>query len=606
MVSKLSLAGLVLLATCSLSACQAATDPATSDSAAGAAGRDVPVPGLVTMAEVQGRGATSPLLDRQVSVKGVVVGNFSKGLQGVFVQSERDDGDPLTAEGLFIEHPGNAEPVLRKGDRVRVSGRVVETGDKGATLTGLRDAVIEVIGRGQVDPVVISQAPDHAEDWERYEGMQLRIGAPLTVTGNAGLSSYGEIAASFGGRLFQPTETALPGAPAMAVKRDNARRLLLLDDNRTSKDPRNLWFLPQALDDAHPLRVGSVLRGVAGVLDQRRGQYRLQLSDTFDVTHASRPELPVVPGEVRIASLNLLNLFNGDGRGGGFPTERGAETPASYDRQQRKLVAVVQSLRPDIAALMEVENDGIGKDSSLAQFVAALNAAGPLRDYRLVDAGGRPGDDGIRVAMIYRSSKVNPHGRAALLRGGPFAGLSRVPMAQAFRAGRGPVFVVTANHFKSKGCGRDDKKATGPQADQGDGQGCWNPARVESARLLDAWLASDPTHSGSRLGLLVGDLNAYAMEEPLQLLRKAGWRDAFADVLGERPYSFNFDSQSGRLDHALLSPALVTRLRGAAKWHINADEAAVFGYESDEDGDPYRASDHDPMLLGFDLAQPGL
>jgi uncharacterized protein len=455
MSSKSPLVLLALVAACSLSACQAATDPAGADSADGAAGRDVPLPGQVTIAEVQGRGATSPLLDRQVSVKGVVVGNFAKGLQGVFVQSERDDGDPLTAEGLFIQHQGNAEPMLHSGDRVRVSGRVVELGDKSATLTALGETVIEVIGRGQVEPVVITEAPGHVDDWERYEGMQLRIAAPLTVTGNGGVASYGEIAASFGGRLFQPTEIALPGAAELAVRQDNARRLLLLDDNRTSKDPRNLWFLPQPLDDAHPLRVGSVLRGVAGVLDQRRGQYRLQLSDKLDIAQAPRPDAPNVPGDVRIASLNLLNLFNGDGRGGGFPTERGAETAAQYAEQQRKLVVVVQALRPDIAALMEVENDGIGKDSSLAQFVAALNAAGPIRDYRIVDAGARPGDDGIRVAMIYRSSKVKPYGRAALLRGGPFAGLSRVPMAQAFRAGRGPVFVLAANHFKSKSCGRE-------------------------------------------------------------------------------------------------------------------------------------------------------
>ena len=606
MVSKSPLVLLALVAANFLSACSAATDPAAEREAAGAAGRDVPVPGMVTMAEVQGRGATSPLLDQQVTVKGVVVGNFSRGLQGVFVQSERDDGDALTAEGLFIERAGNAEPTLRTGDRLRVSGRVVELGDKGATLTALRDAVIEVIGRGQVEPVVIAQPPDHADDWERYEGMQLRIAAPLTVTGNAGVASYGEIAASFGGRLFQPTEIASPGAPAQAVKLDNARRLLLLDDNRTSKDPHNLWFLPQSLDDAHPLRVGSVLRGVNGVLDQRRGQYRLQLTDQLDVTQAPRPEAPAVPGDVRVASLNLLNLFNGDGRGAGFPTERGAKTVAQYSDQQRKLVAVVQSLQPDIAALMEVENDGIDKDSSLAQLIAALNATGPIRDFRLVDAGGRPGDDGIRVAMIYRSSKVQPQGRAALLRGGPFAGLSRVPMAQAFRAGRGPVFVITANHFKSKGCGRDDKQARGAQADQGDGQGCWNPARVASARLLDAWLASDPTHSSSKLGLLVGDLNSHALEDPLQLLRKAGWRDAFADARGERPYSFNFDSQSGRLDHALLTPALATRLRGAVEWHVNADESPTFGYENDQDGDPWRASDHDPIVLGFDLARPGL
>ena len=606
MVSKLPHALLALACVLSLSACRAATDPVASADPDGVAGRDVPVPGLLAIGEIQGRAPRSGLVDRQVSIQGVVVGNFAKGLQGVFVQSERDDGDPLTAEGIFIERDGKAEPVLRTGDRVRVSGRVAELGDTGSTLTALRETVVQVIGRGQVEPLVISDAPAAAGDWERYEGMQLRIASPLTVTGNGGLAEYGEIAASFGGRLFQPTEIALPGPAAKLVQEDNARRLLLLDDNRTSKNPGNLWFLPQALDDKHPLRAGSVLRGVAGVLDQRRGQYRLQLTDKLDVTQAPRPELPGVAGNVRIASMNLLNLFNGDGQGGGYPTERGAETAEQHDEQQRKLVAVVQALRPDVAALMEVENDGTGPESALAQFVAELNATGPLRDYRIVDAGGKPGDDGIRVAMIYRSGTVKPQGRAALLRGGPFAGRSRVPMAQAFRAGRGPVFVVAANHFKSKGCGRDDKQARGAEADQGDGQACWNPTRVESARLLDAWLATDPTRSGSKLGLLVGDLNAQALEDPLRLLRGKGWRDAFGTAAGERPYSFNFDNQAGRLDHALLTPALATRLRGAAEWHINSDEVPVFDYHENRDGDPYRASDHDPVLLAFDLANAGL
>jgi predicted extracellular nuclease len=193
-----------------------------------------------------------------------------------------------------------------------------------------------------------------------------------------------------------------------------------------------------------------------------------------------------------------------------------------------------------------------------------------------------------------------------LLRGGPFAGKSRVPMAQAFRAGRGPVFVVTANHFKSKGCGRDDKQARGSDADQHDGQSCWNNTRVESARLLDAWLATDPTKSGSKLGLLVGDLNAHAQEDPLRLLRGNGWRDAFTASGKEPPYSFNFDNQAGRLDHALMSPALAPRLRGAVEWHINSDEVPLFDYHADHDGDLYRASDHDPVLLGFDLGQAGL
>jgi len=587
-----------------LSACTA-PPPAmtTADDGRGAAGLDVPTPALLAIGQVQGRGGRSAHVDRQVSIQGVVVGNFAKGLQGVFVQSERDDGDPLTAEGIFVEHAADAEPRLRTGDRVRVSARVAEQGDAQASLTALRETVIEVIGQGRAAVTVLDGAPEAAGDWERYEGMALKIGAPLSVSGNNGLASYGEITTSFGGRLFAPTEIAAPGVAARRLDEDNARRTLLLDDNRTSKNPRNLWFLNQELSDQHPLRAGSELRNVIGVLDQRRGSYRLQLTEQLDVRQQARPPAPSVAGDVRIASLNLLNLFNGDGRGGGFPTERGADTFAQYQQQQRKLVAVVQALAPDVAALMEVENDGTGPDSTLAQFAAALNAAGPIHDYRVIDSGERLGGDAIRVAMIYRHSRVRPQGRAASLTGGPFAGRSRVSLAQAFRAGRGPVFVIAANHFKSKGCGREADQAQGADADQHDGQDCWNAVRLDSSRRLQAWLAGDPTGSGKRLQLIVGDLNAYAKEDPVQVLKEAGWQDAFALMQVPRAYSFVFDGQAGRLDHALLDAPMASRLRGAVEWHNNSDEAGFFDYRQDPDGDPYRASDHDPILLGFDLAR---
>src|SRR5690606_32580216 len=125
----------------------------------------------------------------------------------------------------------------------------------------------------------------------------------------------------------------------------------------------------------------------------------------------------------------------------------------------------------------ELENDGYGPDSSIARFVAALNAAGPHEDWRFVDSGSGPGDNPIRVGIVYRASRFTPVGRPAMLADGPFRDRSRVPLAQAFRAGRGPVFVVVANHFKSKGgCG----EARNGDADRGDGQACFNATRVES------------------------------------------------------------------------------------------------------------------------------
>lgn len=557
--------------------------------------------GLQAIGQVQGSGPRSPLEGRQVTVEGIVVANFAKNLGGVFVQSEAGDGDETTAEGLFVPRQADAEPRLRTGDRVRLTGTVVEQGEGEQTLTALDAASVEVIGRGQATPRVLAQAPAAATGWESLEGELLSITAPLTVTGNDGLARYGELFTSFGGRLYSPTEVAAPGAEAQAVAAENARLSLRLDDARSGQDPKNLWFIPGDWNDAAPLRTGSVITGVQGVLDQRFGSHRLQLTEEIGgIEQAPRPAAPTVPGDRRIAGFNVLNLFNGDGQGGGFPTDRGAATPADHARQVAKLVAAVQALDPDLAALMELENDGFGPESSLAQFVDALNAAGPHADWRFVDAGEGPGSNAIRVGIIYRSSRFEAVGKPATLAEGPFERASRAPLAQAFRAGRGPVFVVVANHFKSKG-GCDN--ATGGDADSGDGQACFNATRVDSARRLNEWLATNPTGTSPGGALVIGDLNAHAQEDPLRLLYARGWQDAFALAKAERPYSFVWAGHSARLDHALLDAGLAGRLRGAAEWHANADESDRFDYRRDRDNDPWRASDHDPMLLGLDLAR---
>ena len=600
LVGKLPSAALLPLLL-ALGACQAAPSaPPVGDDGTGPAGLDAPTPRLRAIGEVQGRGARSPYVDQLVTVRGIVVGNFAQGLGGVFIQSERADGDPASAEGLYLQRDPQAEPKLRTGDRIEASGRVVEMGDGAATLTALRENVVRVVGQARVaKPVSIYEPP---VDWERYEGMLVDVRG-LVVSGNESVARYGEVETAFGTRLVQATERAPPGPEAQRLAADNERRRLLLDDARASKDPRNLWFLPRGLTEQQPLRAGTPLIGATGVVDQRRGRYRVQLTRPIIAMYrTSRPSPPPVarlPGNLLVASFNLHNLFNGDGRGEGFPTERGARTFAEHQRQVAKLVATVQALHPDIAALNEVENDGSGPDSALAQFVAALNAAGPVRDYRFVDTGAKLGNDSIRVAMIYRESKVAPKGRFATITDGPFATRSRAPLAQPFSIGA-HTLVVVANHFKSKGCGKPPDEGKGADADRHDGQGCFNAVRMDSARRTDAWLKSDPLRLGPGVPtLLIGDLNAYAQEDPLRWLREAGWQDAIP-VGHPDAYSYVFDGAAGRLDHALMNAAARPYFRRAYEWHVNADEAEYFDYRNEAgSGSPRRSSDHDPIVLSF-------
>ncbi|KAF1719593.1 ExeM/NucH family extracellular endonuclease [Pseudoxanthomonas wuyuanensis] len=545
----------------------------------------------IPIGQVQGAGARSSMEGRAVVVEGVVTGAFIAGLGGFFMQ-DAGDGDAATSDAIFVAVEEGA-PAVSVGDRVRVHGIVGErkAGGEG-TLTALHAPAIEKRGTAPVPLAVIDALPPQ---WEPWEGMQVRIAAPLTLSGTDALGRFGELTASFGGRLWQPSEVAAPGSAEFTrVTADNERRRLLLDDGSAERDPAAVWYVT----DGQPLRTGSMLTGVQGIVDQRHGGYRLQLTAPLATAAPERPAPPHVQGRLRVAAFNLENLFNGDGRGGGFPTQRGARTLQQLQAQTAKLVATIRALDPDIAALMELENDGYGPESSLAQLVDALNAGGG--DWRFVDTGSGPGPDAIRVGLIYRGGQVRLRGKPAVLEGGPFGERSRAPLAQAFVPARGgKPLVVVANHFKSKGC----SEATGPDADQKDGQGCWNALRLDSAQRLDAWLKTDPTGSGSGSGLtvLLGDFNAYAMEDPVRWLRDAGWVDAFAQAGVGQPYSYVYNGLTGRLDHALLSPALAGKLRGAAEWHSNADEAKREGYAEGDASVPWRSSDHDPLLLGFDL-----
>ena len=507
--------------------------------------------------------AVSPIIDRPaaaartVKLEGRVTGAFD-GLGGWFLQT--DGSDRAAPVAVFVD-AADGDSVPAAGAHVRVAGALIDV----EGLPTLRPARVDVLPTPgpKLAPLRLTHAP---HDWAALAGRWVRIDAPLTLTGQHDRNRRGTLVASFDGRQYAPTEIARPGRDAVMVQAANASLRVLLDDGRDDApaDGR-LWYLP---DTAQALRTGSVLTGVEGVVDHRHGAWRLQLTAPLQPQPAPRPPVPVVDGDVRIAAFNLQNLFNGDGRGGGFPTPRGARTPEALDRQIQGLVATIGALDVDVAALMELENDGYDAHSSIAQLVDALNADTAARDWRFVDAGAGPGTNPIRVGLIYRSTRVRPQGRAATLDGGPFADLSRVPLAQAFvplRDGRvdGADFSVVAVHFKSKGC----SDASGADADRGDGQACWNATRTESAQRLRDWLTTGPTPATERVAV-VGDFNAYAMEDPVRLFIDAGWRDAFAGGTEAPPHSFVFDGQAGRLDHLLLSPALAAQAQPHHQWIV--------------------------------------
>jgi hypothetical protein len=208
--------------------------------------------------------------------------------------------------------------------------------------------------------------------------------------------------------------------------------------------------------------------------------------------------------------------------------------------------------------------------------------------------------DVIRNAIIYRNDVVAPVGDPVGLVDEEAFDNAREPQAQTF-VKDGDAFTVVANHFKSKSPGQP----TGDNVDAGDGQGAWNGDRVRQAQSLARFAAGLAASTGDRDVVLMGDFNAYTREDPIEALRQAGYTD-LGERFDEGRYSYVFDALSGSLDHAMATAELTAKVTDLVHWNINSVESIAYQYTGDPAlyaANPYRSSDHDPIVFGIDLAE---
>jgi predicted extracellular nuclease len=568
--------------------------------------------------EVQGAGESSPMVGTRVVVKGIVTADFqgSDALRGFFVQEEDADMDDdlSTSEGIFVFDADFGVDV-QAGDQVAVEATVAEYYSL-TELTNVTD--IEVLASDQPLPTQAARElplPDPDSEplyLEAVEGMRVSFAQPLTVSETYNLGRYGEILLSHG-RLMNPTNVAAPGEPALEVKAENLLNQILLDDASTQQNPDPIVYPHPELSADNTLRCGYTVTGLTGVMAYAYDTYRIYPTQppVFEPAPNPRTDIPDDVGErLKVASFNVLNYFNGDGLGGGFPTSRGANTAVEFSRQRDKIVSAILAMEADVVGLMEIENDGYGDTSAIVDLVDALNAAAQEGYYYgVVDPGlSRLGTDEIAVGLIYNTLSVEQAGTAATLGTGAFADRNRQPLAQSFlEIATGETFTVVVNHFKSKGSSCDDIG----DPDIGDGQGNCNLTRLAAAQELFQWMSTYPTEVEDNDILIIGDLNAYAMEDPISALKENGYTDLIQEYLGSAAYSYVFDGEAGYLDHALASAPMAAQVTSVTEWHINADEPRVLDYNTEYKSayqidslyspDAFRASDHDPVLIGLEL-----
>jgi len=594
---------------------------------------------------IQGAGLASPLVGQQRVVEGVVVGDYegASAFNGFYLQEEdaQADGNAQTSEGIFVFFP--TSPGVAVGDTVRIRGTVTEFNGLTELTTVTGHAVCS---SGSPLPAVTARSlpVGTLTDFESSEGMRVSFSQALVVSEYFNYDRFGEmvLALPLAGesRAFTPTAIDEPGAPALARAQANALRRITLDDGLDTQNPSVLRHpngAPFSL--ANRFRGGDTVADVVGVMNERLGVYRIQPTGPADYTAANpRPASPedVGDADVRIAAMNTLNFFLTLDYPSGNPLDntcgplqnvecRGADSdqPLEFGRQRDKLLAALAGLDADVIGLNELENttgvDPLGDATS--GLVPGLNAMPGAGTYAALDTGPI-GTDAIRVGLVYRPGVVTPVGSYEILDATDDPrfrdALNRPALAQTFDVNAtGARFTVVVNHLKSKG---SDCNAVG-DPDTGDGQGNCNRTRELAAQALVDWLATDPTASGDPDFLIMGDLNSYAKEDPVDAVTAGpddtvGTSDDYTNLVarhvGPFAYSFVFDGQAGYLDHALSSANLTSQVTGVTEWHVNADEPDVLDYDTSfkppavdalYEANAYRSSDHDPMLVGLSLCE---
>lgn len=603
--------------------------------------------------EVQGSGATVTNNGALTTVEAVVISDLQSAdeLKGFFIQEEDADADSdaQTSEGIFVFCDTCPVDVM-EGDLVEVIGIQEDYFDMSQI------DVAEAAANGSVTVMASNQGglvtatsislpaanPTNASGtYESIEGMLIEYSNTLTVTEHFQLARYGQVVLSEGGKQRQFTQDNTPSAAGYTAHQINIEKGRIILDDYNDFENIDPVVYPQSggFSLSNYFRGGSTVNQLKGVMHwswsgtSGTRAWRIRPAKSCPISFVdsnARTTTPSLTGQLKVCSFNVLNYFNGNGSGGGFPTSRGANSQAELNRQTDKIVSAMMQIDAAVYGLVELENDySSGANSAIASLVTALNMAIGSSDFAYINPGSNIGTDEITNGFIYNQTLVSPIAVTAILDVSSFidpnntgSPKNRPALAQGFQitdpthTGFQEIFNLVVNHLKSKGssCGTGDD-------DTNTGQGNCNGTRTGAAQALATWLATDPTMSGDADYMILGDINAYAKEDPITALIAAGYTDV-TSVLNPGSTSFVFSGEWGSLDYIFANASILPQVSDATIWNINADELSLFDYndlvlDPGEQSfevkpminplyapDAYRSSDHDPLVVSLDFACP--
>ncbi|AXK46176.1 ExeM/NucH family extracellular endonuclease [Brachybacterium saurashtrense] len=613
----------------------------------------------VSIAQIQGTGATSPLAGQDVITEGVVTAVYATGgLNGYVIQTAGTGGalDFSTHEGstaVFVYSPDTASEVAL-GDSVRVTGEVSEYYD--STQISVRSGGLELLEQplGTVEPATLEGVfPTEEAQRESLEHMLYLPGeGDFTVTDVYNTARYGEVTLAIGDEpLQQAGDIMRPGEEASAYFDSRDQYKVLLDDGRTTNFSSSPEEPMSWLTTEEPVRVGAQTTFTEPVVVAYSfDQWRLNTTtpwssastDGVDFENTRQDAPDEVGGDLTLSTFNVLNYFTtlGEDTPGcepytnmhGEPTNvrggcdlRGAWGEDDLERQESKIVDAISGTGADVVGLTEIENsariDG-DPDEATATLVAALNEKDGEGTWAYVPTdpayqalGLEGGQDAITNAIIYQPAEVAPVGEAQILAGDEAFENAREPIGQQFvpvegsgeEQVEGEPFFFTINHFKSKGS--QDAEDSGLEADPV--QGNARTSRLQQAEALLAWGETTAAELGVEDVFHGGDFNAYTQEEPLQLFYEQGFVN-LAETHDPEGWSYSYGGMVGSLDHVLASPSAAERVSGATDWQINGPEPVMAQYSRYQnnatdlyESGPFASSDHDPIIVGLESGITG-
>ena len=610
-----------------------------------------PTVSVTLIHDIQGTG--NPIVSPYfVTAEAIVTCLFTTddALNGFWMQEEDSqiDANVNTSEGIYVLCGSNCPTSLKVGSLVRVSGRAGQsfttTQIDASPAVPSSTVIIVSTGNPLPSPILLTLPAASStltfSTFMNVEGMLVTFPTKLFVSEFFELGRFGQIVLTESSVPFTFTQLNTPSDSGLAAANTvlETSRIVLDDDNDDSNDaisdgPDEPYFYPSpgGLSLTNKFRAGDTITDLTGVMQHAFGAWRIRpVTQMYNYTFIKANTEPSNPGSVggslRVASFNVLNFFTtlqtsttGCGPTGALEC-RGANTLSELTRQTDKIVSALDKLNPDIAGLIELQNSASG--APIAALVASLNDVKGNGTYSFIRTG-LIGSDAISVGIIYKPSVVQPINEFALLNSNVdpifIDTLNRPVLTQTFEEiSTGGRVTISVCHLKSKG------SACAGDPDVLDGQGNCRNTRKNAATALVNYLAKDPTSSGNSKHLIIGDLNSYALEDSIKVLKDANFTDLGLAYLPD-DYSYLFDGQRGTLDYALASASLLPQISGVTVWHINSDEVPLFDYNDEIQStsesfferesntlvtnplyapNELRASDHDPILVGLNLLPP--